>query len=184
MFRLLLGPKNVPTFVERTLQRQFHLMFLQDWHPSLKRWGKNYLLFRNYSDNYHFSKIYIVSLQYAWHASLKKTNWSDKNSFTFCTILLTTDARSRGHDILNTLGPGHGITDNSNTIKTWKKTHHSPLSLSLISSLYFLSNNLCMHGRKKKKNYHETVDYLSPLHRWSFLCLRLYSIPISRVTCV
>lgn len=36
MFRLLLRSKNIPTFVERTLQRQFHLMFLQNWHPSLK----------------------------------------------------------------------------------------------------------------------------------------------------
>lgn len=170
MFRLLLGPKNVPTFVERTLQRQFHLMFLQDWHPSLKRWGKNYLLFRNYSDNYHFSKIYIVSLQYAWHASLKKTNWSDKNSFTFCTILLTTDARSRGHDILNTLGPGHGITDNSNTIKTWKKTHHSRvfLSLSLLFPLYifFRTTYVCMAVKKKKiitkpsTIYHLCIDDL------------------------
>ena len=183
MFRLLLGPKNVPTFVERTLQRQFHLMFLQDWHPSLKRWGKNYLLFRNYSDNYHFSKIYIVSLQYAWHASLKKTNWSDKNSFTFCTILLTTDARSRGHDILNTLGPGHGITDNSNTIKTWKKTHHSRVFLSLISSLYFLSNNLCMHARKKKKklsrNRRLFITFASMIFSLSTTLLNTYI-----VTCV
>lgn len=36
MFRPLLGPKNVSTFVERTLQRQLYLMLLQDWHPSLK----------------------------------------------------------------------------------------------------------------------------------------------------
>lgn len=34
---------------------------------------------------------------------------------TFCTIRRTIDARSRGHDILNTDGPGHGITDSSST---------------------------------------------------------------------
>lgn len=36
---------------------------------------------------------------------------------TLWTILLTADARSRGHDILKTLGPGHGITDRNSTAK-------------------------------------------------------------------
>lgn len=120
MFRLLLGSKNVPTFVERALQRQFHLMFLQNWHPSLKKSGReSYFEIGSFlTGSFLLSKIYLrVYRIFIVHIRLE-TNWFDRNFFTFCTILLTTDARSRGHDILNTLGPGHGITDNSNTIKT------------------------------------------------------------------
>lgn len=58
MFRLLLGSKNVPTFVERTLQRQFHLMFLQNWHPSLKKTREIAI---SKLDNYHFSSPKFIS---------------------------------------------------------------------------------------------------------------------------
>jgi len=38
--------------------------------------------------------------------------------FTFCTSFLTTDAWSLGQDILKTVGPGHGIKDNTTSAST------------------------------------------------------------------
>lgn len=125
-------------------------------------------------DNHHFSwKIYAYGL--------KRVHSINIYFFTFCTILLTTDARSRGHDILNTLGPGHGITDNSNTIKTWK-THFSSYFPSYYATIFCLSRadlDVCMPVKKVKLSRHRWL-FIASTSMISFSLLRLFVLYLYR----